>query len=227
MARKSAAPKSLAREAYPSYILFEERGGIYWLRGPDLAQVRGILTIKSEAESVGFDKATMAAHARRLTQRRIKVGILKDNAIRTLQFQRPKKPVAVPNTTIGLAPVLLLDRQELERLERRLTRRYSPFKDLTERMKAELSNGHRTSVSDFGKLYVYEAWEGVYEVDFELTTMSKTIFEALALATHQTGKKLLCQLVAPKSRRKNKGAGPKPMSLVSEPVTYGQLRLPL
>jgi hypothetical protein len=75
------------------------------------------------------------------------------------------------------------------------------LKDLALRIRAELSNGHHTSVSDFGKLYVYEAWEGVYEVDFELTTMSKTIFEALALATQQAGKKLLCQLVQPKARR--------------------------
>jgi hypothetical protein len=59
-------------------------------------------------------------------------------------------------------------------------------KDLPLRISAELSNGHRTSGSDFGKLYVYEAWEDAYEVDFELTTISKTTSEALALATHQT-----------------------------------------
>jgi hypothetical protein len=101
------------------------------------------------------------------------------------------------------------------------------LKDLALRIMAELSNGHHTSVADFGKLYVYEAWEGAYEVDFELTTMSRTIFEALALATHQTGKKLLCQLVLPKPRRKKSMVNPKPATLVSEPVTYGQLRLPL
>jgi hypothetical protein len=68
----------------------------------------------------------------------------------------------------------------------------------------------------------------VYEVDFELTTMPRTIFEALALATHQVGKKLLCQLVQLKARRgKNYSANPRLVTLVSELVMYGQLRLPL
>jgi hypothetical protein len=194
MARKSAASKGLAREAYPSCILFEELAGIYWLRGRDLARVRDTLSIRSDAESIGFDKATMLAHGRRLNQKRIKVGVLKDMTVRTLQFHRPRKPVNIPSTTIGLAPELLLGRRELERLQSCLTRKHSPLKDLTLRIRADLSNGHHSSVSDFGRLYVYEAWEGAYEVDFELTTMSKTTFEALALVTHQTGKKLLCHL---------------------------------
>jgi hypothetical protein len=84
MAKKFATPTSLAREAYPSCILFEERNGVYWLRGQDLARARHFLPIKSDGEAVGFDKATMSAHARRLNQKGIKVGILKDNAVRTL-----------------------------------------------------------------------------------------------------------------------------------------------
>ena len=227
MARKSAPPTNLAREAYPAYILFEERAGIYWLRGQDLARVRHVLMIKSDAESIGFADATMLAHARQLNLKRIKVGILKDNAVHILQFHRPKKPVNIPSTTIGLAPELLLGRRELDRLEACLTRKRSPLKDLALRIRAELSNGHRSSVADFGKLYVYEAWEGAYEVDFELTTMSKTTFEALPLATHQSGEKLLCHLVAPKPRRNKNLANSRPAALVSEPVTCGQLRLPL
>jgi hypothetical protein len=143
----------------------------------------------------------MSVYASRLNQKRIKVGILKDNAVRTLQFQRPKKPVNVPSTTIGLAPELLLGRRELERLKGHLSRKRSHLKDLAQRIMTGLSNGHHTSVADFGKLYVYKAWEGAYEVDWELTALSKTIFEALALATHQAGRKLVCQLVPPKTRR--------------------------
>jgi hypothetical protein len=227
MAKKSATAKSLVREAYPSHLLFEERDGIYWLRGQDLALARNILPIKSDADAVGFNKATMSTYASRLNQKRIKVGILKDNAVRTLQFHRPKKPVNVPSTTTSLAPELLLGRRELERLKGHLTRKRSHLKDLVQRIREELSNGHHTSVADFGKLYVYEAWEGAYEVDFELTTMSKAIFEALALATHQARKKLVCQLVPPKTRRGKNGANTRPAPLVGEPVTYGQLRLPL
>jgi hypothetical protein len=226
MAKKAATATNLPREAYPSHILFEERDGIYWLRGQDLARARPILRINSDADAVGFDKATMSAYASRLNQKRIKVGILKDNAVRTLQFQRPKKPVNVPSTTIGLAPELLLGRRELERLKGHLTRKRSHLKDLAQRIMTELSNGHHTSVTDFGKLYVYEAWEGAYEVDFELTTISKIIFEALALAAHQAGRKLVCQLVPPKTRRVKNGTT-RQATLVSEPVVYGQLRLPL
>ena len=227
MAKKSATATSLPREAYPSHILFEERDGIYWLRGQDLARARPILRINSDADAVGYNKATMWAYASRLNQKRIKVGILKGNAVRTLQFQRPKKPVNVPSTTIGLAPELLLGRRELERLKGHLTRKRSHLKDLAERIMTELSNGHHTSVTDFGKLYVYEAWEGAYEVDWELTTLSKIIFEALALVTHQARKKLVCQLVPPKTRRGKNGANTRPVALVGAPVTYGQLRLPL
>jgi hypothetical protein len=227
MAKKSATATSLVREAYPSHLLFEERDGIYWLRGQDLARARNILPIKSDADSVGFNKATMWAYASRLNQKRIKVGILKDNTVRTLQFQHPKKQVNVPSTTIGLAPELLLGRRELDRLEGHLTRKRSHLKDLAHRIMAELSNGHHTCVADFGKLYVCEAWEGAYEVDFELTTLSKIIFEALAVATHQARKKLVCQLVPPKTGRGKNRSNLRPAALVGTPVTYGQLRLPL
>jgi hypothetical protein len=71
MAKKSATATSLPREAYPSHILFEERDGIYWLRGQDLARARPILRINSDADAVGFDKATMSAYASRLNQKRI------------------------------------------------------------------------------------------------------------------------------------------------------------
>lgn len=155
------------------------------------------------------------------------VGLLKDGTVRTLQFPSKKKPAKVPSTPIGLAPAFLMDNQELGRLERRLARKHSPFNDLTQRMKVELSNGHRVSVSDYGKVYVYEAWEGAYEVDVELTTMSRTTFEALALAIHLSRQKLLCHLVPPKARRKSNAISAHPATRISEPVTYGQLRLRL
>jgi hypothetical protein len=113
----------------------------------------------------------MSAHASRLNEKRIKVGILKDNAVRTLQFQRPKKPVKVPSTTIGLAPELLLDRRELERLQSCLTRKRPNLKELAERIRGELRDDQHSAVKDFGTIYVYEAWEGVYEVAWQLTVM--------------------------------------------------------
>lgn len=227
MANKSGTSSKLAREAYPSHILFEEQAGFYWLRGKDLAHTRNILPIKSIADSVGFDQATVSAFAKQLNKKGIEVGILKGNAVRTLQFRLSKKSVKVPCTTIGLAPKLLLGREDLQRLQACLTRKHSPLRDLTQKIRAELSNDHGSNITDFGRLYVYQVSEDIYEVDWELSTISKTTFEALALATHLAGKMLPCHLVLPKSKRKKNGTTPKPVVMFSEPVTYGQLRLPI
>lgn len=229
MARKTAHPKPLVREAYPFHILFEEKDGIYWLRGHDLERAKQALPIKADpnAVSVGFPKSAMMGHARQLSRTGIKVGVLEGNAVRTVEFHRPKATPAVHGKNIGLAPTLLVGRQEIERLKACLSLKRSTLKDLTLRIMTELSNGHHASLSDFGKIYVYEAWEGAYEVDFELTSMSRRTFEAVALAAHQSRKKLVCQLVPPKSRRLKNSANPCHATKVTNPVTYGQLSLPI
>lgn len=228
MPKKPVTADRLARETYPSYILFEEQGGFYWLRAKDLARARTILPIKSAADSVGFDKATMSAFASKLNKKGIKVGILKGNAVRTIECHRSQKLFPAPSTSIWLAPQVLVGGQELERLQSCVKRKRSTLTAIVESITMGLSNGHhQTWNTDFGTLVVYQVSEDIYEVDWELTTVSKTTFEALALATHLAGEMLPCRLVLPKSKRKKNGNTPKQMVSVGEPVTYGQLRLPI
>lgn len=225
MVKKSGDEASVARGAYPSYVLFEEQDGLWWLRGKDLSRAKRILDLEYTGDALGFESSVASEYARRLNKQGIKVGLLRGNTVRTLQIHRFKNPNQVPGTTIGLAPELILGLRELEHLEKSLTRKHSRVRDLVERMRSELSNPQADPLADIGTVYVYKVSDRDYEVDWELTTLPQAVFEAVAVATHQTGRMLRCQLVQPKGRRRHPGRLPyKSQVEVSEPVTYGQLR---
>ena len=81
------------------------------------------------------------------------------------------------------------------------------------------------SPRDLGTIYVYQADVELYEVDWELTTMPPAVFEAVAVAAHQSGQMLPCRLVLPRARRRKNGNRPKMVLSVAGPVTYGQMRM--
>lgn len=80
---------------------------------------------------------------------------------------------------------------------------------------------------DVGTIYVYQVDVDLYEVDWELTTITPAVFEAVALVVHQAGQMLPCRLVGPKTRRRKNGNKPKMVLSIAEPVSYGQLRFAL
>lgn len=95
---------------------------------------------------------------------------------------------------------------------------------MVEDVRVMLDQGNTTAL---GTLYVYRVADDLYEVDWELTTISPVVVEALALAAYQTGQMLPCHLVLPKARRGRNVTTPKARPTLDERVTYGQLRLPL
>ncbi len=228
MGTASARSAASLRQAYPDYILFEERDGIFWLRGQDLERAKKALRLDCDgAKAVGFPSQLVLVCIDQLLHKRLQVGVLCGNTVRTVKRSRSYKPCKIESATIGLAPELLFDHQELACMARSFKKNEHIPQDLMERLRSEVTNGHPCQLDHFGILYVYQVTEDLYEIDWELTTIPKIILEAKIVIAHQTRRMLRCRLVPPKTWRGKKQPKPKPVFEVGKPVTYGQLSLPL
>ena len=219
-----------ARKDYPSHLIFEEVDGIFWLKGNDLERASKLLDLGDCDRPVGFEGATLSGYLEVLADKGVKVAFLRGSTIIMAEPHRVRQvPRQVKGTPIGLAPELLLGRQELDRLHETVRRGHSYLSGLVDRVLTQYAAKPEKFISELGKLYVYQVAEDMYEVDWELTRLTKVTFEAAAIVADAHGSKLRCWLVAPKGRRKG-GAAPRPTEnklTVSQPVTYGQLRLTL
>lgn len=165
------------------------------------------------------------------------VGMRRANTVRALRLNRAKKADAVSSTAIPLAPEQLVGKRELERLQHRLGQRRSALRSHVGELRAQLATGKRSAIGSLGTIYVYRAGADLYEMDWELTTVTPMAFEALLLAAHQAGHVLPCQLVLPKPRRgknsrrvrtsQRRRSNPASLVALDEPVAYGRLSLPL
>ena len=104
----------------------------------------------------------------------------------------------------------MLGRQELERLSR-IARTHAQFDELVARIRAE-------NATEVGVIYVYQVAADCYEVDWELTALPPSLFEAVALAAHFELSSMPCRLVAPKSKRQQRAHSQKPVLQLSEPA---------
>lgn len=177
-----------------------------------------LLGLRHDGPSVGFDRTLWSIYVGDLNARGIKVGLIQGDSMRIIQANRPKDPCKVESTPIKLQPELLVGRCELERFARMATS-HPQFDALVERL-------GEVKPSDIGTIYVYEVASECYEVDWELTTVTPQTFEAMALTAHLAEAKLSCRLVLPKPRRGRSVGRPRPALAVSEPIPYGQIRLP-
>lgn len=230
MSATTMLPLAVLHEAYPQHILFvEDDDQTYWLRGGDLFRVKAMLRLACGGDSAGFDRATATLYIRELLARYVKVGIVRGNAVQTLGESPPPQPQpqAIASTPVGISPELLLGQKELARLTRSLTRQQSLLREFIEGVRRDLTGGNERILSDFGTLYVYQVGLDCFEMDWELTRIPEAVVAALCVAAHLAGRMLRCELVQPKARRRKKAAAPKPTIIVSQPVTYGQLRLSL
>jgi hypothetical protein len=220
-----ARPSSLPRSALPSVILFEERDGIYWLRGADLERAKKLLNLRVEGVAAGFDAITWSVYLHDLARQKVALGIRDGNTVRRVQLL-PTSNVPPPSSPIDLLPCQLFSLTELERLERGLSRKAgtrSTFAWVTE----ELANGCPEVLAGFGDLYVYELSPNLYELDSELTSVPIAMVGLVAFAAHQAGHCLPCRLVPPKTQRRNGHGGPRLSVQATEVTAYGQLSLPL
>ncbi len=228
MAATSARSAAIPRQAYPDHILFEERDGIYWLRGQDLERAKKALRLDCDgAKAVGFPSQMFSVYVEQLFQKRLRVGVLQGNTVRAITHHRPCKPTKIASAYIGLAPELLFEQRELDRMERHFAKAQFEVQDLVERLRSELTDGHIEHSTSWAIIYVYKVAKDLYEIDWELTITPRIIVEAMVVIAHQTRRMLRCQLVPPKSWRGKKQPTPKPAIEIGKPVTYGQLSLPL
>lgn len=228
MRRKSGDKNgaTIVRDAYPRHILFDKVDGLYYLRGKDLVQVRKALGLECESStSVGFDSISLSVFLRQLLSKGLQVGILEGRTLHAVRLRNTSRSCKVDSTTVGLAPKLLLDQTELDRLQHRFGNGHTTFKDRVQELKEQISKAPGMTLKDFGTIYVYQIDEGTYEVDWELTTMTPDAFEVVAFAAHLSGQMLPCRLVLPKPKRSKKQNRPRLLLSVCEPVTFGQLRM--
>ncbi len=216
---------SLVREAYPEHILFEKKEGVYYLRGKDLAQVRKVLGLECDGTTVGFDDIGLSVYLKQLLGRGLQVGIRQGDTVHAVRFCNTSSSYKVISTAIGLAPKLLLGEKELDRLQHRFGNGHSTFSNRVHEVRERIFKGQGMTLKDFGTIYVYQVDQDTYEIDWELTTMTASAFEAVALAAHLSGQMLPCRLVLPKPKRSKKQNRPKLLFSVCEPVTFGQLKM--
>jgi hypothetical protein len=141
MANARSGARGVSWEAYPSHVLFEERDGIFWLRGANLERARKVFCLSSGPRAVGFDRETAAWSISHLLNQHVKVGIIQNGIVRIIPRRQSaigRKAVPVVGTSIDLAPDVLFGKRELERLALCLTKRSGAhLAELVERIEAE------------------------------------------------------------------------------------------
>ncbi len=191
-----------------------------------------LLNLSCEGKLIGLDEALCSQYAMELIRKGAKVGYSTGgdedpNVIRMLTASaskpQPKPRPKVESTTIGISPELLVGQKELARFARSKEMNRPYTKELINTLKEYLVTNNTKAVADYGTLYVYQVYD-MYEVEWELTTIPKSVIEALLVAAYQTGRMIKAEL-EPKGRRK-KGRKPHRAQItVSEPIMYGQLGL--
>ncbi len=194
-------------------ILFEEHGdGLWWIEGNDLSDFKRLVGLRCEGPRVGFEPSAVYGYAEALAQQGVTVGVLRDCGIYTVGTSKREKPKQVKSSVLFLAPELLLDSVQLLRMERA-----TPL--TTARLKEQ-------AATDLGSIYVYQVYDQVYELDWELTKVPRASLETKLLAAHQLGRKVACRVVAPKTQRNGRrGDVSGEDDAMSTPKGKGQLRL--
>ena len=202
------------QDSYPTQIAFEERSdGLWWLNGTALTDFKRLVGLRCDGQSAGFEPSAVYAYNSLLAHRSVSITVLRSQGIVAIGARKVCKPVPPASRSIFLAPDLLLDTTEQERLKKSI-----PFND---------ARTAQMATQDLGRVYVYQVDEGIYEIDWDLTGIPRASVEAFLLACAQLGKKVRCRLVAPKPKR---GRRSEPRGLGEESTAtkgQGQLRLTL
>ncbi len=209
-------------------FLFEERNGVYYLGGEKLKQMLTSLGEPHYADVVGFEPSVFMLYAKQLLEMGAKVGVARGNVVQMLLKDSPIPHPQVKSKAIWLSPELLVGRRELVRLAVSKAVRTPAMQELIATLKEHLIKDDINKLAGYGTFYVFQVAQDMYEVDSELTTMPSQVLEAFLVASHQVGRMLRCQLVEPRGRRQNHRLPHRSTQVsVTEPTTYGQLRLGL
>jgi hypothetical protein len=215
------------RRSSPAAIVFEEKDGLYWLRGEHLARAKGALGLRCETPAVGFDRLNWSVYVADLSKKRLPIHVVRDNMLFTVTMNSREQASQIHSIAADLTPHQLVGDKEIERLVTCLTRKHSRVGELVRHLRARFARGDQEIWSDPGVLYAYQAFDDVYEVDWDLTQVSHATVDALLLTAHLEHTPLPCQVVPPKPRREHLPRRSAPAIQLSAPVPFGQLRLPL
>lgn len=223
-------PKHSMVDFYKDVIIFRQNEGMWYVKGEHVEMMCSLLNLSYEGNLIGLDEALSSQYAMELIRKGAKVGYSiggdeDPNIIRILKASTSKPQVKprpkIESTTIGISPELLVGQKELARFARSKEMNRPYTKELINGLREYLVTNNTKALGDYGTLYVYQVYD-MYEID-ELTTMPKSVIEALLIAAYQTGRMLKVELVEPKGRRR-KGIKPhREQITISEPVQYGQL----
>ena len=194
-------------------ILFEEHSdGLWWIADNDLREFKRLVGLRCEGQRVGLEPSAVYGYAEELAHQGVTVVVLRDCGIYTVGTSKREKPKQVKSSILFLAPELLLDSVQLLRMERGTP-------SSTARLREQ-------AAADLGSIYVYQVYDEVYEIDWELTRVPRANLETKLLAAHKLGKKVACRLVAPKTKRNGRRSDTEgPDDAASTPKGKGQLRL--
>lgn len=210
----------LAKESRPGAVVFVRSGDIYFVRGADVETVKHEFGIRCFGEVIGFDPHESWAMMQQLAQRGHTVVRVERTGVREVSPNGHKQQVKRPRGKfIALDPALLFDTAPLARM-RVEQRPYEVFCEL-------LSRNDLRGLRDHGEVYVFE-FDGMYEVDWELTSMLPSRAFILARAALDTKEKVPCRLVLPRAwRNKRKRRKREKEVIQPQTVELGQMRLNL
>lgn len=190
-------------------LVFEERDGLLWLDGEHLARFCKLTRRRFEVERVGFDKPDELACLDGVMRRGVRVAVRQGQQLRMLTRHRSQVRPSPPFQQFSVRPEYLLDKRDFEQMQARKTNSLASTPEL------ELG----------ARLYVIKLMETMYEVDWQLTTLSESEFRKVAYSAYLAHGELPCRLVQARASRTRQSAK-RPLTF-EEPVTYGQLRLGL
>ena len=209
---------SVAKESYPSAVVFMVVDGLYVVASDDARLLAEQFRIDTFSQWLAFDSWQASSYISGLMSRGCKVILVRDGHSRELTLKKEQRESRKPRGSyLAIDPLLLYDRCELE----------SPARDegLFEDFKGWLRENRLRMFAEFGEVYVFPVHRW-YEVDSELSTMLPHHLRLLAKAALETKTKVPCTLIQPRAhRQKSSRAGASPV----KPVTtrLGQLALGL
>ena len=193
-------------------ILFEERDdGFWWLSGQVLARFKRLTGLRCDGDSAGFRWPDVYGYAERLAKQGVTVGLARKGGITIIGKPKSGKPPKVPTGSIFLAPELLMPEEERRQLAIAVPLREGTTAELEE--------------ADLGKIFVYQVGLGLYEIDWELTTVPKAGVQLLLLSAYRENRKVHCHLVVPKSQRQGRHIPSPRLVDGKEPEEFGQISL--
>lgn len=206
------------KESYPDSVVFHEDGGLLTVRGGDVQVLSREFGIATKGSWLGFDAEQAWLYMTDLVDRGydvVKSSLRNVSRVRRVRRGAELRRQRGRGKPASIDASLIFDRAEVERVTSRAWAR--PYAGVSAAFERCLQSGDRETLLEYGEVCAYQVGEW-YEVDWELTSMSRRHVWLLAKAALVLGGDVPCRLVPPRCRR------PQPRPFVPlAPHPVGQL----